>query len=157
MEFSHNFHYDIQSYENTPFKHLSIQDSLILITVCAANIDDKCCRKTVRRITELAQSHPLFQEEPKVTTKRINWFSNHMINKKCDNAVDIAARTLTPELKETVFAWATEIIICKNGLTEEKKSFLENLLMKLPIDKNTAERIIEGNILEPDEASTQEV
>ena len=47
-------------------------------------------------------------------------------------------------------------LISKNGLTEGKKSFLEKLLMKLSVDKNTVERIIEGNILEPDEASTQE-
>ena len=118
MEFSHNFHHDIQLYENTPFKHLSIQDSLILITVCAANIDDKCRRNDVKRITNLAQSHPLFKEEPKVTTKRVNWFSNMMINKDCGNAVDFAVRTLTPELKETVFDWAVEIIISKNRLNE---------------------------------------
>ena len=137
MECSHNFHHDIQSYESTPFKHLTLQDSLILITVCAANIDEKCCRNDVNRITDLAQSHPLFQEKPKVTTKRVNWFSNMMVNKDCDNVVDIAVRTLPPELKETIFAWAVEIIISKNGLTEEKKSFLEKLLMKLSIDKNT--------------------
>ena len=156
MECSHNYHHEIKTYENTPFELLSLQDALILITVCAANIDGECCRNDVKRITDLAQSHPLFKEEPKVTTKRVNWFSNMMINKDCGNAVDFAVRTLTPELKETVFDWAVEIIISKNRLTKEKRSFLAKLLMKLSIDKNTAERIIEGNILEPDEASTQE-
>ena len=157
MECSHNYHHEIKTYENTPFELLSLQDALILITVCAANIDGECCRNDVKRITDLAQSHPLFKEEPKVTTKRVNWFSNMMINKDCGNAVDFAVRTLTPELKETVFDWAVEIIISKNRLTKEKRSFLEKLLMKLSIDKNTVERIIEDNIMESDEASTQEV
>ena len=157
MECSHNYHHEIKTYENTPFELLSLQDALILITVCAANIDGECCRNDVKRITDLAQSHPLFQEKPKVTTKRVNWFSNQMINKGFGNAVDIAVKTLTPELMETVFGWAAEIIISKNGLTEGKKSFLEKLLMKLSLDQNTAERIIAGKIGGSDEVSTQEV
>ena len=148
MKVSENYHDEIKAYEyeKDPLKNLTLQDALILVAVCASEIDEEYRYNDAQRIIAMAHAHPLFQEKRKATAARVYHIWNLMVTKDRKKTVDLAVKPLSPELRETAFAWVTEMIISNTGLTEEKKSTLYEFIVKLSIERKSAERIINESL-----------
>ena len=132
---------EIAAYKTQPVENLTIQDALILIPVVTAEID----RKDIPHMLQLAHAHSLFPEDKKDTEKRINRFANLITAVERSKAIDLGAKSLTPELRETAFAWTAELILQGRRFSEEKKNkVLENLRIALSIDNEAAGRILRG-------------
>ena len=58
----------IEAFKTNPFEKLTIQDALVLIPVSKVEIS----QEGLKHIVALAHTHPLFQEDIRVTEKRIN-------------------------------------------------------------------------------------
>jgi hypothetical protein len=58
-----------------------------------------------------------------------------------ETAIGLAARSLTPELRETAFKWAVIMALSNDSLLEEKKIFLGKLVILFAIDVEIAEKI----------------
>ena len=148
MKVSENYNDEIKAYEyeKDTLKNLTLQDALILVAVCASEIDEEHRYNDAQRIIAMAHAHPLFQEKLKSTAARVYHIWNLMVTKDRKKTVDLAFKPLSPELRETAFAWVTEIIISNTGLTEEKKSILYEFIEKLSIERKSAERIINDTL-----------
>ena len=145
---NHSLQRENKAYTNDPFKKLSIQDALILVTVWAATLDSDNLQKKTKRITDLAQREKLFQESEKTTLKRVHKYLNSLKHKKDkDSEIGLASRSLPQKYRTKAFAWATDIIVMGGEVNEDTLKPLYGLYYKLGIEEKSARDIIRKTIV----------
>jgi len=133
---------ELAAFESGPLEDLTIQDALIISAVYAVNADVEKCK----RISALAQKHPLFIEQPENTSTRVNKFANLMQGGQSLKAVEAVTRDLKPEHRKQAFEFATAAVLADSELTNEKKKILHTLATKLAIDNAFVNQKLSKNI-----------
>jgi len=86
----------------------------------------------------------LFQ---RCTERQFNQTLNKMqgfIKKKgVDALIDACAQTLPAELRESAFANACDIVLADGVVEPDEKQFIDDLLIKLELDKKRAKTIVQ--------------
>ena len=124
------------------FDDLTIQDSITIIALYAAQLDPEDCKEDIDRIMAVLKSDTLFSEEHPITRDRINKFQNSMEKVTPLNAVERAAKVLTPELRQKAFIIAAQI---RKAIQEIRSTkILESLATKLSIEKELVEKTIDS-------------
>ena len=126
------------------FDDLTIQDSFTIIALYAAQLNPEDCKEDIDRIMAVLNSDTLFSEEHPITRDRINKFQNSMEKVNPLNAVERAARMLTPELRQKAFIIAAHIGKAMQEIRSVK--ILESLATKLSIEKELVEKTIDSTI-----------
>jgi hypothetical protein len=120
---------------------LYVQDALIAVAICAAQVDEEYSYEKTERIAALALANPMFSKEIETVKKRVLHLVHSITPENWEKAVDLAMTSLPAEFKETAFAWAADMIARNGGLTDTKKEFLDELATKLSIEREVAARI----------------
>ncbi len=126
------------------FDGLTVQDSFTIIALYAAQLNPEDCEEDIDRIMAFLNSNELFSEEQLITRDRINKFQNSIEKVTPLNAVERAARVLTPELRQKAFMIAAQI-----GKTTQEIRFaktLKSLATKLSIEKEIVEKTIDSTL-----------
>jgi hypothetical protein len=143
LPFEHRSQGKNRPYANDPFKKLSIQDALILVSVWAAVLDENNLQKKAKRIADLAQKEKLFEESDKVTLGRVHKCLNNMKHKKDqDSEIILASRSLPQKYRKLAFSWATDVMVMDGDATEDTLNPLHELYYKLGIEAKSAQDII---------------
>jgi hypothetical protein len=121
---------ELAAFESGPLEDLTIQNALIISAVYAVNADLEKCK----RISALAQKHPLFIEQPEDTSARVNKFANLMQGGQSLKAVEAITRDLKLEDRKQAFEFAAKTALADNELTNDKKKSLQTLATKLALD-----------------------
>jgi Pyruvate/2-oxoacid:ferredoxin oxidoreductase gamma subunit len=126
------------------FDGLTVQDSFTIIALYAAQLDPEDCEEDIDRIMALLNSDALFSEEQLITRDQINKFQNSMEKVTPLNAVERAAKVLTPELRQKAFMIAAQI----GKTTQELRcaKTLKSLATKLSIEKEIVEKTIDSTL-----------
>ncbi len=137
---------EIDAYEKDIKEDLTINDALILVTICAAkeraNIDNDQFGDT-KRIVTLVQDHPIFSDLFSSGIElSINKFINMIKDDDTVKYVRAAAKILKPEHKETAFTWTATILMPDGVLTKARKDILDRFAMILSIDKKVVQKIL---------------
>ncbi len=127
----------------SPFRKLMVQDAIIIITIYAAQIDPSCSEEEVKRIESIAERCPVCVEKEKGIFSRINLFVNEMRKVGREKALVIAMEVLPPELRNTAFELAAEVVMTGNELPDQKRKILEKLVKKMFIEAQFAATVIE--------------
>jgi hypothetical protein len=136
MEESNEKQFDFMAFTPDPLEDLTIQDALIISAVHAVQADPKKCK----RISTLAQKHPLFVEKPENTAARVNKYVNLMQGGKSVKAVEAVTNYLNPEHRQQAFEFASEAALEDKELTNDKKKTLTKLAIKLALDNEFVEQ-----------------
>jgi len=127
--------------ENENKETLTPQDALLTVALCTASTDagdDKGC---LQRLAELARSHSLFSDELDAVRPKIEALFPLVHSTDSEVAIGLAATSLTPELRETAFKWAVNMVLNNGSPSEEKKMFLGKLVIQFMIDMEIADKI----------------
>lgn len=92
-------------------------------------------------------------------SKLFRTYTNDAIDKLCDRILAIlrqdgfntlfnaAKESLSPDLRESAFALATDLVLAEGSITEEEKNFLHDLHQALGISRDTAIQIMQVMLL----------
>ena len=119
-----------------PLEDLTIQDALIISAVHAVQADPAKCK----RISRLAQRHPLFVEDPENTTARVNKYVNLMQAGETLQAVEAVTECINPEQRQQAFEFAAAAAVEEDDLTNDKKQILQELADRLALDNHFVDR-----------------
>ena len=114
--------------EYGPFSKLVVQDAIIIIAIYAAEIDPSCSEEEIKRIEGIAERCPACVEKKIRIFSRINLFVNEMQMVGREKALEIAMEVLSPELRNTAFELAAEVVIKGNSLSDQKTKILKCVL-----------------------------
>ena len=123
------------------FDNLTVQDAFTIIALYAVQLDigdDK--GNLAEPIMTFLHKNAVFDEDDSITIARINKFANSMAEVNPLNAIDRAAKVLSPELRKKSFELAARI----GKATQEMRirNILARLSSKLLIDKEIADKIL---------------
>ncbi|MGD2187633.1 MAG: hypothetical protein PVI71_15990 [Desulfobacterales bacterium] len=128
---------DLAAFHSGPLEDLTLQDALIISAVYAVQADPEICQK----ISALAQKHPLFVEQPKDTSARVNKFANFMQQAKLPlQAIEAVSHDLNPEHRKQAFEFAIEAALIDGELTQKKKEILQTLATRLALEDEFVQR-----------------
>ena len=113
---------EIAAYQSAPLEDLTIQDALVIIAVYAAQIDPEDCRDGIQRIGGVLEKCEFCVEKKEGIFSRINKFANTMQAIDPLKVVDIAAKILKPEVRETAFELSAEVAMPDKVLTDQNRS-----------------------------------
>ena len=119
------------------FDNLTVQDAFTIIALCAAQADLEDLDKLI--MTHISKD-ALFDEDYSHTLARINKFANSMAEVNPSNAIERAAKVLTPELRQKSFMLAAQIGKATQEIRTTK--ILKNLASKLSIEKEIVDKTI---------------
>ena len=127
------------------FDNLTVQDAFTIIALYAARLDINDGEKELAKlIMTFLSKDVLFDEDKSSTIDRINKFTNSMAEVNPLNAVERAAKVLTPELRQMSFRIAAQVSKAAQEIRTTK--ILERLASKLTIEKAMVERTINSII-----------
>jgi hypothetical protein len=121
---------------------LYVNDALLAISVCAAEVDQKYSSEETDRIVALAVANKMFRNEIETIEKRVFHLVNSIGAGDRQAAIDRAVKSLPEEMKETAFAWAADVIMADGVLPDESAEFIRKLAAKLSVDSEIAAEII---------------
>ena len=133
---------EMKAYELGPLEKLAVQDAVIIIAVYAAQIDPENSEADIKRIEAIAERCPVCVEKKEGIFSRINNFVNAMRTLDPEDAIEAAIKILNPESRKQAFELAVEVVISGDALPDKKREILDNLVVKLSIDNQFAEKII---------------
>ena len=136
---------EMNAYEMDVIEDLTINDALILVAVCASKEDvvrEDDEMVDAKRISALAQDHPLFFHLSDSIKPTLNKFMNMIKTEDTVKYVAAAAKVLKPKYKKTAFTWAAKILMPDGVLTETRKNILDKYSILLNVDMKTAQRIL---------------
>ena len=142
MSLDDNAKIEMAAYQSGPLEDLTIQDALVIIAVYAAQIDPEDCREDIQRIEGVLEKCEFCVEKKKGILSRINKFANTMQAIDPLKVVEIAAKILKPELRETAFELAAEVAMPDKVLTDQKKEALDTLAAKLSVGAEFVKKTI---------------
>jgi hypothetical protein len=129
-----------------PKENLTVQDAIIAVAVFASQLDPNDCDEDIKKIQSLAQNHPLFSEDSDRIRSRIYKFANYMGTENAEKLVNLAAGSLTSEMKNFAFTWAMKLFLDEDGELGNKENLLDDLRIQLAIDSHIAKKIA-GDIM----------
>jgi hypothetical protein len=125
------------------FDNLTVQDAFTIIVLYAANLDLEDSLKDLDEIIlSLLSKDSLFEEDKSHTLDRINKFAISMKEVNPLNAIERAAKVLTPELRQKSFLLAVQI--CKASQEIRMRRILESLASKLTIENEIVEKAMDS-------------
>ena len=128
------------------FDNLTVQDAFTVIALHAARIDSEDCQTDLSKIMVLLNDHSIFDEKSSDTLTRINKFVNSMQQVKSLDAVEKAAKVLSPELRQEAFILASEISRSIQESPVETVPILNNLTSALSVDSEMVAKTINSII-----------
>jgi len=135
---------ELEAYKKNPMVNLTLQDAITVIIVNSLTVDpdSEACRQKIDRIADVVQRHRLFQEDRGDTVRRINGFVNLLQVQDRQKAIELAAKSLPTDLRQTAFAWVAKIEIESGPLDDKRRNWLLDLAFTLSLEKRAAEAII---------------
>ena len=123
---------------------LTDKESFIGVALCAVAADGVITQEEAQGIFTALYRMKMFKGTKDNEMKNMFDRVLNVIKKQGSAALTAAAKeTLTPEMKETAFAVAADLILADGVVEEEEKKFLDDLQKALEVKEDLAVKIVE--------------
>lgn len=123
------------------------QKSVMTIVVASIMADGDASDEEIGRMRSMCARSPIFSKNTKDEDDAVIDFAINVVKQLGDDGIAKAANALKPELKETAFAFASEIILADGIVGDDEEQFLTQLAKTLGIDDSLARSIIEVTLI----------
>ncbi len=123
------------------YSELTSENSLAIITLCAAASDNEVTPSERMKFVSLALGSSMFPNDINLIIEEATRLL-HLINVLgVTQALKIAIKSISDQLKLTAYTWSVDIIIADEILDKDEKVFLDTLKKYLNINNETAKKI----------------
>jgi len=123
------------------------QKAVMTIVIAAIKADGNVSDEEVGRLRSMCARSPLFSANSKEEDDAVIDFALNVSDQLGTDAVKKAAEALTPELKETAFAFATEIVLADSMVGEKEEAFISQLAGVLGVSDDLGRAVIQVTMI----------
>jgi uncharacterized tellurite resistance protein B-like protein len=123
------------------------------IVVGAVKADGQVSREEVIRLRSMCALSPVFMANTGEQDGAVISFADNVTTQLGDEAIARAIEVLTPELRETAFAFACDMILADGVLGRDEEVYITKLASKCAIPDETGKAIIYTTIVRNRSAS----
>lgn len=118
------------------------QKSIMTIVIAAIKADGNVSDEEVGRLRSMCARSPIFASNAKEEDDAVIDFALNVSDQLGAEAIKKAAESLKPELRETAFAFATEMVLADSMVGEKEEAFISQLAVSLGVSEEVARAII---------------
>ncbi len=128
------------------FDNFNEQQAIMAIVIAAIKADGHISSEEVQRLRAMCALSPIFASNSSDQDTANIQFADTMTDQLGAAAVAKAAAVLSPALRETAFAFATDMVLADGVLGPSEERFVDELAKKLELRENAAQAIVYGNV-----------
>ena len=123
------------------------QKAIMTIVVSAVKADGDVSDEEFGRIRSMCVRSPIFAQNSKDEDDRVILFADNVTRQLGPAALEKAAAALKPELRETAFAFACDMILADGIVGPEEDAFISRLADTLGISGNIGQLLVHATII----------
>ncbi|MCF7976316.1 MAG: tellurite resistance TerB family protein [Phycisphaerae bacterium] len=123
------------------------QKAIMTIVIAAIKVDGNVSSEEVGYLRSMCARSPIFANNSKDEDDSVIDFALNVTDQLGMEAVQQAAGSLTEELRETAFAFATEMVLADGIVGDKEESFITELAEMLGVNRDLAHAIIEVTLI----------
>lgn len=125
----------------------NIQRAIMTIVVEAISIDGNVSEEEMGRLRSMCARSPIFASNSTEEDDALIDFAINVLDQLGDNAIVHAAGALKAPLRETAFAFATEMVLADGMVGEKEEAFISKLAKTLAINEDLARGVIQVTLI----------
>jgi len=118
------------------------QKAIMTIVIAAIKADGNVSDDEVGRLRSMCARSPIFSANSKDEDDSIIDFALNVSDQLGANAIAQAAEALKPEMRETAFAFATEMVLADGMVGAKEEAFISQLAEALGVSEETGRAVI---------------
>ena len=123
------------------------QKGVMTIVIAAIAADGQASDAELSRMRSMCARSPIFSSNSKEEDDAVVDFALNVWQQLGEDAIKKAAAALKPELRETAFAFATEMIMADGIVGGEEEVFLNKLLQTLGLTEELGRAVIQVTMI----------
>lgn len=141
------------SFRTAAAPSFNVQQAIMTIVVGAVKADGQVSREEVIRLRSMCSLSPVFMANSGEQDVAVISFADNVTTQLGDQAIGKAIDVLPPELRETAFAFACDMILADGVLGPDEEVYITNLASKCAISEEIGKAIIYTTIVRNRSAS----
>lgn len=125
----------------------NVQKAIMTIVIAAIKADGDVSDDEVGRLRSMCARSPIFARNSKEEDDAAIAFADNVTSQLKLDAIDRAAAALKPELRETAFAFACEMILADGIVGEAEDNFISMLADKLGVNEEVGTAVVQATII----------
>lgn len=123
------------------------QRAVMTIVVAAVKVDGAVSRDERLRISSICSGTQLFSSNSSDEDDAVIEFADTVTAQFGDASIDHAAKALKPELRETAFALATDMVLADGIVSDAEERYLTDLAQRIGISEHVLNVVVEATII----------
>lgn len=125
----------------------NVQKAIMTIVIAAIKADGDVSDDEVDRLRSMCARSPIFARNSKEEDDAVIAFGDNVTSQLKLDAIDRAAAALKPELRETAFAFACEMILADGIVGEAEDNFISMLADRLGVNEEVGTAVVQATIV----------
>ena len=123
------------------------QKAVMTIVVAAIKADGDVSDEEIRRLRSMCARSPIFASNSKEEDDEVISFADTITTQLKAAAIEKAAATLKPELRETAFAFACEMVLSDGIVGDAEDTFISKLAQSLGISEDIGRAVVTATVI----------
>lgn len=120
----------------------NVQQAIMTVVVAAVKADGAVAREEVMRIRSMCALSPIFAHNSTDQDDAVIAFADNVTSQMGEEAVVKAAEALQPQLRETTFAFACDMVLADGIVGRDEETFLISLMQRLGVSEDVGRSIV---------------
>lgn len=125
----------------------TVQQAIMTIIVAAVMADGDVAEDEVARLRSMCSLSPIFANNSSDQDTSVIRFAATVVSQMGEQAVVEAAKVLKPELRETAFAFACDMVMADGLVGQSEEKFLTTLMNTLGIPETSGRGLVWATIV----------
>ncbi|HOU21023.1 MAG: tellurite resistance TerB family protein [Kiritimatiellae bacterium] len=123
------------------------QKAIMTVVVAAIRVDGNVSDEEIARLRSMCARSPVFASNTKGEDDAVIDFALNVTDQLGMGAIEKAAEALKPELRETAFAFAVEMVLADGMVGQEEEAFIAKLAQLLGIHEELGRAVIQVTMI----------
>lgn len=125
----------------------NVQQAIMTIIVAAVMADGEIADEEIGRVRSMCALSPIFASNTNEQDMAVIRFAVNVVSQMHEQAVVKAAEVLKPDLRETAFAFACDMVLADGMVGQTEEAFLTSLMHGLGVPENTGHSLVWATIV----------
>ena len=125
----------------------NVQRAVMTIVVAAIKADGEVSEDEVIRLRSMCARSPIFAANSKEEDDAVIGFADNVTTQLKSDAIVKAAAALKPELRETAFAFACEMVLADGMVGDAEERFISSLGATLGVSQELGSAIVQATVV----------
>lgn len=135
------------SFRSSITTEFTVPQAIMTIVIAALKADGDISQEEITRIRAMCVLSPIFSRNSGDEDSALVGFADDVTRRLSSDAISRAAAALKPELRETAFAFACDMVLADGLVGPREERFIQSLLATLELSEDLGTAIVQTTLI----------